>query len=333
MAPRTPSHRFARPAYLIVGEDSYLRTCQREAIIAASVPEEARVFAVAQFSLQRTPLAEVLARAATRPLLSPHQVLILSDVEGLDDEQLTQLEEYFAAPADFTVLVFEAEKVDRRTRLWRLLEENCEVLSAASPEGGAAEAEAVKLHAREFGVALDPQAVEELTYAVGNDQGLIRNELVKLQAYVGGRRAVTAGDVAAVVTPARQFSVFDLADLLAERRRPEALARLRQLLEAGESPMGIVGLLAWLYRQLLQAQALPRDTPAWKVAQVLRAPRARVEGLLRQARRFPPDEVRRAFAALLDADVALKSSPPNPAAVVEMLIARLTAVKAEEERL
>lgn len=332
MAPRTPSHRSARTAYLVVGEDTYLRTCQREEIIAANVPAEARAFAVAEFSLERTRLAEVLARAATRPLLSPHQVLILSDVEGLDDEQLTQLEEYFAAPADFTVLVFEAEKVDRRTRAARILEENCQLCTADSPDDRAAVGTA-QLFAREFGLKLDRETAEELVFVLGNDQGRLRAELQKLRAYVGGHEGVTTKDLAAIVSPARQFSVFDLADLLAERRRPEALARLRQLLEAGESPMGIVGLLAWLYRQLLQAQALPGDTPAWKAAQALRAPRARVEGLLRQARKFPPDEVRRAFAALLEADVALKSSPPNPAAVVEMLIARLTAVKAEEERL
>ena len=333
MAPRTPNRRSARPAYLIVGEDSYLRTCQRERIIAANMPEEARAFAVAQFSLEQTPLAVVLAQAATRPMLSPRQVLILTEIDDLDDEQLTQLEDYFAAPVDFTVLVFEVEKLDRRTRAARLLEENCQLYTADAPDDRAAVG-AAEHFAREVGLRLDRETAEELVFALGNDQGRLRAELQKLRAYVGGGEAVTSQDVTAIVSPARQFSVFDLADLLAGRRRPEALARLRQLLEAGESPMGIVGLLAWLYRQLLQAQALPRDTPAWKAAQILRAPRSRVEGLLRQARKFPPEELRRAFALLLDADVTLKSSPPNPTAVLEMLIVRLTltAVKVEEAR-
>ena len=326
MALRHPDRPLSHFAYLIVGEDSYLRTRRREEIIAANVPAEGRAFAVAQFSLEQTPLGEVLWQAATRPLLSPRQVLVISAVEALEDQQLTQLEEYFDAPADFTVLVFEAERLDRRTRAARLLLERCEVWSAESPEDSAA---VPLLHqlAKELGVKLSQEAAEELVFALGNDQGRLRAELEKLRAYVGERAAVTADDVAAVVSPARQFSVFELADLLAERRRADALVRLRQLLQAGESPMGIVGLLSWLYRQLLQARALPPSTPVWKAAQTLRAPRTRVEGLLRQARRFQPEELRAAFAALLEADVTLKSSPPDPTAVLEALVVRLTKVR------
>lgn len=329
--PRPSHRRSACPAYLIVGNDSYLRTAQREEIIAANVPEEARAFAVAQFSLRQTPLAEVLAQAATRPLLSPRQVLVVTEIDTLTDEHLTRLEEYFAAPVDFTVLVFEAEKLDRRTRATKLLEENCRLHAADSPDEGMAVAVAEHV-AQELGLKLDRETAEDLVFVLGNDQGQLRAELQKLRAYVGGRDTVTTKDVAAVVTPARQFSVFDLADLLANQRRPEALTRLRRLLEAGETPIGIVGLLAWLYRQLLQAQALPRDTPAWKAAQVLRAPRSKVDALLRQARRFSPEELQRAFAALLDADVTLKSSPPNPAAVLDLLLVRLTAGKENEAR-
>lgn len=314
---------FSPSAYLIVGEDSYLRTFQREEIIAAHVPEEARAFAVAEFSLERTLLAEALSLAATRPMLSPRQVLVLSEVEALDDEQVAQLEQYFAAPTDFTVLVFEAKRLDRRTRAARLLLEHCRLQIADSPDDYAAVG-AAEQFARELGLRLDRETAEELVFALGNDQGRLRAELEKLRAYVGEKRAVTAKDVVAVVSPARQFSVFDLVDLLAERRQAEALARLRRLLEGGESPVGIVGLLAWLYRQLWQAWALPQGTSVGKAAQILRVPRSRVEGLLRQARKFSPDELRRAFAALLEADVALKSSPANPAAVLEMLVVQLT---------
>jgi DNA polymerase-3 subunit delta len=313
---------------LVVGEDSYLRTQYRERIIAAHVPEEARAFAVAQFSLGRTPLPTALSQAATRPMLSPRQVLVLSDVEALSEEDLRDLEHYLAAPADFTVLIFEAERLDRRTRVARLLLENCELYEAESPDDQGAVASAARF-SEELAIELDRETAEELVFALGSDQGRLYSELAKLRAYVGEGGRVTSSEVAALVSRARQFSVFDLVDLLAERRRGDALARLRQLLEGGESPIGIVGLLAWLYRQLLQAQALPRGTPGWKAAQSLRAPRSRVEALLRQASKFSPQELRAAFAALLEADVALKSSPANPTAVLEMLVVRLTSGQVE----
>ena len=328
MTARKRSRPSAAAAYLIVGEDSFLRTQYRESIIAANVPEEGRAFAVARFSLEQASLAAALVQAETRPMLSPRQVLILSDVEALKEEQLPDLERYLHSPADFTVLLFEAEKLDRRTRVARLLREECTCYEAESPDDSGAVDSAQRL-AQELSVKLERETAEELVFVLGNDQGRLHAELEKLRTYVGAGHQVTSADVAAVVSPARQFSVFDLADLLAERRQGDALALLRQLLEAGESPIGIVGLLAWLYRQLLQAQALPRDIPPWKAAQTLRAPRPRVEGLLRQARKFSPQELRAAFGILLEADVALKSSPANPTAILEMAVVRLTGAQAE----
>lgn len=327
MAARRRGHPSAPAAYLIVGADSYLRTQHREEIIAANVPAEGRAFAVAKLSLDRTPLAELLAQASMRPMLSPRQVLVVGGLEALDDQHVGLLEQYLEDPADFSVLVFEAEKLDRRTRVARLLLEHCEVLDAESPD----ESEAVRAaqgFARELGVQLDPSVAEEMVFILGHDQGRMRTELEKLRAYAGEDRTVTSADLVAVVNAAREFSVFELADLLAERRRDEVLRLLHHLLAAGERPIGMVGLLAWLYRQLLHAQGLPRSTPAWKAAQILRAPRSRVEALLRQARRFSPEELRSGFAALLEADVRLKSSAPNPAAVLETLVVRLTAVPA-----
>ncbi|MFQ5695710.1 MAG: DNA polymerase III subunit delta [Terriglobia bacterium] len=167
-------------------------------------------------------------------------------------------------------------------------------------------------------------------FVLGPDQGRLRRELEKLRAYAGEKETITSADLAALVSPARRFKVFDLADLLAERRRGEALLLLRQLLEAGESPVGIVGLLAWLYRQLLEAQALPPGTPVWKARQTLRAPPSKLEALVRQARRFPRQRLQAALPVLRDADVHLKSGAPNPTAALEALVVELT--RGEEER-
>ena len=315
-----PPRRPPTPAHLIVGEDAYRREVFREEIIAARVPAEARAMAVARFSLEETPLAEVLAQAATPALFSPAQVFILGGVEALDDDELERLEEYLEAAPAHAVLIFEADKLDRRTRAARLLLERCQVHAADLADDLGAVRAAEEL-ARQRGLVLPRPVAEELVFVLGTNQGRLRAELEKLRAYVGGRGEVTSADVAAVVSPARQFTVFEMAGLLAERRRADALVRLRRLVEAGESPAGIVGLLAWLYRQLFEAQSLP----AGRAAAILRAPRARVEGLLRQAQKFSAEELRGAFAALLEADVALKSSPPDSLAVLETLVVRLTS--------
>jgi len=313
----------ARPrrlAHLIVGEDSYLRQQARESLLA-SVPEEARPFAVQEFSLARTDLDEVRRAATTPTLLSPRQVLLLRDAERLGEEEVDQLGELIDSLPEFTLLVFEEEKLDKRTRVARLLEAKCELHPADPPK----DAEAVKqaeAMARNLGLRLSAARARELVSAVGPNLGFLRTELEKLRSFVGEGREVTADDLTSVVVPARRFVIFDLVDLMADRRRADALQMLKRLLIQGENPIPIVGLLAWLYRQLLIAQALPAGTPPWKAR--VGGPPERKEQLLRVARKLTREQLREAFAALAEADLSLKSSAPDAPAVVELLVVRLT---------
>jgi DNA polymerase III delta subunit len=103
------ARKVRRPAesnrHLIVGEDSYLRAQEREKTIAASVPAEARAFAVQDFSLSRGNLSEVERAAAAPTLLSPRQVLVLREVERLGEEEVERLEALLDSLPEFTVLL------------------------------------------------------------------------------------------------------------------------------------------------------------------------------------------------------------------------------------
>src|SRR3972149_3153044 len=158
MSPPRP-RRSSHPVHLILGEDAYLREGLREQIISAHVPAEARAMAVARFSLEETPLAEVLAQAATPALFSPAQVFILHGAEALDDEQLTRLEDYLESPPEHAVLVFEADKLDRRTRAARLLLERCQGHAADSPDDSGA-IQAAEEIARQHGLRSEEHTSE-----------------------------------------------------------------------------------------------------------------------------------------------------------------------------
>jgi len=320
---RKVARRTESNLHLIVGEDSYLRVQQREKIIADTVPAEARPFAVQEFSLSRTELGEVERSAAAPTLLSPRQVLVLREVERLDDEEVERLERLLDSLPEFTVVIFEEERLDKRTRVARLLQEKCQGHEAESPEGVEA-VRAAEQWARKIGLKLSRERAEDLVFVLGPEQGRLHAELEKLRAFVGGAHEVTMDDMVSVVEAARRFKVFDLTDLLAARRRADALALVGLLLTQGERPIGIVGALAWLYRQLWIAQGLAPGTRASETRGVLRVPPAQVEQLLRQARKFQPEELRQGLAALAEADEALKSSPPDPKTVVELLVVRLT---------
>ncbi|MCI0404404.1 MAG: DNA polymerase III subunit delta [Acidobacteria bacterium] len=287
------------------------------------VPEEARAFAVREYSLARTGLDEVRRAASTPTLLSPRQVLILRDAESLGEEEIEQLEELLDSLPEFTLLLFDEAKLDRRTRVYQLLSRKCEEHKADSPPDAIAEQKVVQM-ARELGLRLSRERAADLVDAVGPNLGLLKREVEKLRSFVGEGKEVTANDLQAVVVPARRFIVFTLLDHLADRSRAHVLERLRRLLLQGENPIAIVGLLAWLYRQLFIVVARPPGMPMERVRSRIQAKHENAEKIMRVSGKFRKRQLQEAFAALREADDALKSSPPDPQAVVELLVARLT---------
>lgn len=310
--------------FLLLGEDAYLREQFREEIISDHLERKDREFGLARVDLAEESLGEVLGRVMTPGLFATKQVLVLSRMEKIKEDDVKNLEAYFASPPEHAVLIFEAAKLDKRTRAAKLLLNSCEVREADYPTDDAEILEKVLEFAAELKLRLSRDAAGGLVFAVGGNLALLRRELEKLDAYTGSKQEVTAEDVAAVVTQAREFDVFEMAGFLADRRRSEALLRLRRMLDTGVQPIGVIGALAWVFRQLLRARKLPRNAPGWQAAKTLRMQGYRAEVMVRQAHKFSSAQLRRAIGLLLEADIALKSSAPDPEAVAETLVIALT---------
>ena len=104
-----------------------------------------------------------------------------------------------------------------------------------------AAAEIVAGSASERGLRLDGEALELFTLFTGGERRVIKNELEKLDLYLGpARREVRAGDVRLLVPLSRAGIVFELGNALAERNLHRTLALLDQLLFQGESAIGIL---------------------------------------------------------------------------------------------
>jgi DNA polymerase III delta subunit len=133
-------------------------------------------------------------------------------------------------------------------------------------------------------------------------------------------------DVGAVRRLFRGFesAMYSFLDALLQRDRAASLRHLHALLRAGTHPLEITATLSKQLRALaaardagrVQAPALARDAGV-SVAQANRA--------LRHGRNFDATELRRAYRALADADLALKGGERGedqpPELVMELLVA------------
>ncbi len=322
------------PAILLLGPDRYLRDLCRQKLIAAFIPPVARDWGVVRLSCLDTELDRILQQATMVPMLCPRQIVFATDLEAVQrlgeearERAVDALRAYFADPPPFTVLTLEAEALDQRMNLFKLLSARTLVVAVELPaEGPQRDAAAVQLAhemAKELGVECGPEAARLLAELLNGEPARMSTEVEKLATFVAPRKSITSADVEALVISEKKYSVWKLAEILAARKPQQALLFLDSVLREGEEPPAIIGALAWMYRKLIHAQDLPASMQGWQAARSLQMRPDTAELALRQSRRISRDRLLAGLAALYDADSRLKSGFSNDRAVLEFVVAEL----------
>ena len=323
------------PAIFLLGGDLYQRDLCRDALIEKFVAEGTRDWGVSRYSADGD-FDAALGQAQSLPMLCPRQVIFVDDIDALErlgekarDEIVARLGKYLDDPATFTILVLQAESVDMRMKLGKLLAEKALVVDVSlSDDMEKRRRLAVPVtigFANEMGVEIDPAAAEELIDILNADAMHIRTEIQKLATFVGDRKRITAQDVETLVVGEKKETVWSLAEILADRRPEKALEFLDGVLRQGEEPAGMIGAIAWMYRKLLEAQELGPGVSGWQAARALGMRLETAEKAVPNVRKMSKAQILDGLYALYEADSRVKSGNTNPRAVMEFLVTRLAS--------
>src|SRR5262249_48203128 len=170
----------------------------------------------------------------------------------------------------------------------------------------------LQARARAEGFELDEDAAEVLVELSGNDLTRLRGEVEKA-ALAGGRdnRRVGAAEVRAVVGEHRLRHIFELTRAVIAGDAASALWLLELLLNAGEDPLGVLGMLGREARALVQAaEGLRRDRREEQIARSLGRPHAAALAVIERARAMAPGAPARLLERCWDAERRLKLSAP-----------------------
>src|SRR5205085_1935401 len=134
---------------------------------------------------------------------------------------------------------------DKRRSFYKAIAKRAEVQifdKLDSSRGGWEEeaTEMVQARAKKRKLQFDDDALELFVLLTGGDTREIDNELEKIDIYLGKERAVPVDLVRELVPLTREGVIFDLSNALAERDLERALDLVRQLLDQGESAIGIL---------------------------------------------------------------------------------------------
>ncbi len=329
------------PVYYCYGDEDVLKDEAVAALLDATVDPGLRDFNVDQRAAGELDAAGLHSLVNTPPMLAERRLVVLRGVEQLRKKSKARdaLLAYLAAPSADTVLVLvQAAAAPPEADLAR---------GATAVDVGRLPPHRVRSwiahRAGRIGLALEPDAVDLLVAAAGDDLTRLVQELDKLRA-VAGDRAATRADVASQVGAQHGVTVHDLADAVLARDGLKAAALVEPVLElAGMSGVRILSNLGThLVGVALACEELERGTAPRQLAAVLHRHllAARAYGLgdwkevaekwAAAAARWSMADVSRALRAALAADRALKDTTvTDERGIVSQLVLGL-AVQARE---
>jgi DNA polymerase-3 subunit delta len=176
------------------------------------------------------------------------------------------------------------------------------------------------------GANLSSEATRLLAVLVGTDLRLLDQEIDKLYLYAGERQ-ITTQDVRALVSRARQESIFDLVDCVGRRETDRALVLLHRMLDAGEAPLYLLAMLARQIRILIQVKDLQgRGLGKNEIAGELRLHPYVVEKGMAQAWNFSLSQLEAAHHNLVETDWAIKTGGLEDLVALDLLVVNLTHI-------
>lgn len=178
--------------------------------------------------------------------------------------------------------------------------------------------------AQTLGALLDRSALVTLAESVEGDLERADRELEKLAAYAAGA-VVTQRDVATLVPGAVENDVFELTRAVVRSDVRSALGILERLLDSGEPPLRLHGLLVWQFRVLLVAAGARTDREVERAAAQTGLSRGAVSRWRSGARAVRPSQIARAYESLYAADLAMKSGV-DPRTAFQLLVLDLCGV-------
>jgi len=269
-----------RTVYVVAGSDEFAVKQHAAQKVAELAPKEAGEFGVeiiegeaanAEEALQVIARLQEALRA--RGLFSAERLVWLKNTNLFAPvtpggeatvEALGSLNETLkrGLPDGVKLLISATGGFDKRRTVAKTLEKCAEMLFFEAPEAGKPDGQEQigefigKRLAEEKKRFADDHALAAFRELVEPSLREIANELEKLCVYVGNRSEITETDVRSICSATRQVIIWELVEAISRRHLPRAIAALENLLDNGESAIGILMTLAQQFRLMILARDL-----------------------------------------------------------------------------
>lgn len=278
-----------------------------------------------QFAGKEADLQTVWDELRTVSMWGDRRLVVVDEADEFVTKHRAGLEKYVANPSKKGVLLLDVKSWPKTTRLAKQVAQTGLDIECTELKGVAL-AKWLQETARDvYQAELNRDAAALLMELIGDELGLLDQELSKLASFVGQGHAITAEVVRAMVGGWRTETTWAMTDAVRDGDLATALTDLHELMYHGEAAQKLLGGIHFVFRKAAYATDLARNRPleaALREAGVF--PQA-VGPTAAYLRRLGRPNAERLIHQLLQADLGIKGGNRLPERYqVEQLLIRLS---------
>ncbi len=310
------------PVYLFYGDEDYLfEELVADLIPKALEPEETDFNLDILYGNEVDPV-QVVNIASAFPMMAQRRVVRLKSA-NLIKKNLNILASYVEKPAPSTILILTASKIDGKDKSWKRIKNNSVVVET-KPLYDNQIPDWIRSYMASRGREITPEAIRLLHASTGNSLRALSAEIDKILLSIGDEKQLNVAQVEAVVGTSKSYNIFEFCDSIGGRNLPGSLHILSQMIQMGESPVGMLAMLIRHYYILSKLKELQSQRLADKeMAKELKLHPFFLKQYRQQAQKVGRRQLNAVFRYLMEADEQLKTSYQKPGLVLEILLVKI----------
>ncbi len=309
-------------SYIIEGKDHYLNAESIKSILKEDSFDEGEIH---RYDLLERPLDDALEDLDTYSFLTDRKVIIIENplfleqakTPTISDEEYAHLLQYLKNPNPDCCLIFLTTKVNRTLKRGKEVTALTKVVTTN-------ETWKTSWKTQLDGYTIMPDAQKLLFEDCGDNASKFVNECEKLKMYCYDTKKITKEDVEALVmrevTDHEGFA-FELTKALLRGDHKKALAIYHDLIDLGQEPIQLLGLIFSQYKTLYQVKALLNAHKTEKeMAELLKAHPYRIQKLKEEVYGYQLGVLKDILLRLAQIDLQVKSTGSDPALSLELFL-------------
>lgn len=311
------------PVYYLFGEDSYSIETTFNAVEKAVSPFITSDFDKEVFYGENQTFAGIVGLASTFPFGSEKKFIIVKHAEKLKDKK--ELINYLKSPSDFTILLFlhEGTISSTDTQPYKTLASQGYLFEAKELKGKSL-IEWLISTVEKNGKNISYENAQLLTDISGENRNTLESQLEKIFLYIGDNKEITIDSIRGLSTSLKQYTIFDLQNAIGKKNSANALKVADNILKNGMEPIQIIAMINKYFTSLARLNELTAsNTNEYQVARIMGTHPFYLKEYHQARRMYSDKHLTSAFAALLKADLSIKTTSLDDKTLISILIAEI----------